>query len=310
MRWTAFLCVIMLFPMVGEAKKKRRRRRVKPAWHTVKKPLPGPTSVFGSYAGGCIQGAQAVPETGIGYATIRRWRNRFYAHPTLKAYLADLGMLINTAGLPKLLIGDISQPRGGRMKRGHRSHQIGLDADIWFGHAKGDLKHDKNFPSLIVEGKERIDRKVFAAEHVQKLRIAAGDSRVERIFVNWVIKQELCAAEVNDRSWLRKIRPWYGHDRHFHVRLRCPADSPQCRPQRVIPSGDGCGTEKWFSWAARKARKAAEKLAKANAKPKPKNIMTVAQKLRRKARRADRKSCAQVLAAKIAKVAPQNKAAQ
>ena len=34
-------------------------------------------------------------------------------------------------GWPGLLLGDISQPRGGPMLSGHASHQIGLDADIW-----------------------------------------------------------------------------------------------------------------------------------------------------------------------------------
>ena len=32
---------------------------------------------------------------------------------------------------PGLLVGDISQPRGGPMLTGHASHQLGLDADIW-----------------------------------------------------------------------------------------------------------------------------------------------------------------------------------
>ena len=30
-----------------------------------------------------------------------------------------------------ILVGDISQPRGGPMLTGHASHQIGLDADVW-----------------------------------------------------------------------------------------------------------------------------------------------------------------------------------
>ena len=35
------------------------------------------------------------------------------------------------AGWPGLLVGDMSQPRGGPMLTGHASHQVGLDADIW-----------------------------------------------------------------------------------------------------------------------------------------------------------------------------------
>ena len=34
-------------------------------------------------------------------------------------------------GWPGLLIGDMSQPRGGPMATGHASHQIGLDVDVW-----------------------------------------------------------------------------------------------------------------------------------------------------------------------------------
>ena len=35
------------------------------------------------------------------------------------------------AGWPGILVGDMSQPRGGPMLTGHASHQVGLDADIW-----------------------------------------------------------------------------------------------------------------------------------------------------------------------------------
>jgi len=33
------------------------------------------------------------------------------------------------------------------------------------------------------------------------------------------------------------------------VRLRCPADSPDCRPQDPLPAGDGCGAALawWFT---------------------------------------------------------------
>ena len=45
------------------------------------------------------------------------------------------------------------------------------------------------------------------------------------------------------------MRPWWGHDYHFHVRLRCPGDSPQCKPQPPQTGGDGCGKDLnyWFT---------------------------------------------------------------
>ena len=45
-----------------------------------------------------------------------------------------------------------------------------------------------------------------------------------------------------------KVRPWFGHRAHMHVRLRCPAGSLECQEQDTPPPGDGCGAElaSWF----------------------------------------------------------------
>jgi penicillin-insensitive murein endopeptidase len=66
------------------------------------------------------------------------------------------------------------------------------------------------------------------------------------------IKKALCREAGLDRDWLGKVRPWSGHDYHFHVRIFCPPDSPQCKPQPPPEPGDGCGHELdyWFSNAA------------------------------------------------------------
>jgi penicillin-insensitive murein endopeptidase len=58
--------------------------------------------------------------------------------------------------------------------------------------------------------------------------------------VNTAIKKALCRDAGKDRAWLGKVQPWLGHDWHFHVRLNCPADSPDCEPQPPRPAGDGC----------------------------------------------------------------------
>ncbi len=54
---------------------------------------------------------------------------------------------------------------------------------------------------------------------------------MQRIFVNAAIKKALCREAKGDRSWLAKIRPWYGHDYHFHIRMRCPPGSSECKGQ-------------------------------------------------------------------------------
>jgi penicillin-insensitive murein endopeptidase len=45
----------------------------------------------------------------------------------------------------------------------------------------------------------------------------------------------------SDSEWLRKLRPWEGHDDHIHVRLHC--QNKACQEQEPPPEGDGCGTE-------------------------------------------------------------------
>jgi penicillin-insensitive murein endopeptidase len=73
---------------------------------------------------------------------------------------------------------------------------------------------------------------------------------VERIFVAPGIKKKLCETAGEDRAWLRKVRPYYGHNDHMHVRLACPAGTP-CRGQAAPPPGDGCGADLdyWFTAA-------------------------------------------------------------
>lgn len=253
--------ILLGLAIVASPADARRRKRSGPAWHELDAPAAGAPEVVGGYAGGCIAGAIPLPARGVGFETIRRWRNRFYAHPDLAHWLTGFGERVRAAGLPDILVGDASQPRGGRMKSGHRSHQVGLDVDLWFERPPARQRDDdKHFPSL-VRG-EAIDRAVFQPKHVALLELAARSPGVERVFVNWVIKRELCAQVQGDRSWLRRIRPWYGHDSHFHVRLACPLTSPLCRPQSTLPAGDGCGEETWFSRAETLARRKAPKPAR------------------------------------------------
>ncbi len=73
------------------------------------------------------------------------------------------------------------------------------------------------------------------------MKRAASYDGVERIFINAGIKKLLCETAGRDRAWLRKIRPWYKHDDHLHVRLSCPPGVAGCKQQEPVPPGDGCG---------------------------------------------------------------------
>jgi len=237
-------------------------------WSKVRTPSSGPISVIGGPSNGCVGGAEALPEAGPGYVSIRRHRNRFYGHPELLDLVADLGRKMSIATDKHIMIGDLSQPRGGRMSSSHRSHQNGLDADVWFTFAtspqtaRRDTPEKRDPESVVASDGNSTNGRWTRLQHML-LKEAAQDKRVDRIFVNPAIKQTLCTTEIADRGWLRKLRPWWGHDAHFHVRLKCPKDSPQCKQQAALPAGDGCDKSLawWFSDEARNPKKR---------KPKPK----------------------------------------
>ncbi|HKU97784.1 MAG TPA: penicillin-insensitive murein endopeptidase [Vineibacter sp.] len=216
-------------------------------------PSTGPARVIGSYAAGCISGAVALPLEGPGYEVIRVSRNRYWGHNSVVRFVQDFGRRVQAARLPTIYIGDISQPRGGRMGFGHASHQVGLDVDIWFElspkpRLAAAAREEPLLRSLTLADDSGIDPSVWQAGHATLLRLAAEDPTVDRIFVNKWIKRELCQTVTGDRTWLRKVTPWYFHNEHFHVRLVCPADSPECTPQAPMPVGDGCGKslDDWF----------------------------------------------------------------
>jgi penicillin-insensitive murein DD-endopeptidase len=85
-----------------------------------------------------------------------------------------------------------------------------------------------------------IDPKVFTPGHLAVIRAAALEPAVQRIFVNAAIKKALCRQASGDRSWLSKVRPMYGHDYHFHVRIKCPPGAGECESQPDPAEGEGC----------------------------------------------------------------------
>jgi penicillin-insensitive murein endopeptidase len=223
-------------------------------WSTVTTPAPGPAQSIGFYSAGCLQGAEALPFDGPGYEVIRISRDRYWGQPMMLQYIQDLAAKVRTAGQAPLYIGDIGQPRGGPAPNGHASHQVGLDADIWFEREPGPHRPptDRENPrlrSLVNAQDSGIDDTVFNQQHVLLLRLAAQMPHVDRIFVNKFIKQRLCETVGGDRSWLNKLVVWAGHDEHFHVRLHCPPGNPKCQPQAAYYKDDGCGAplEIWFT---------------------------------------------------------------
>ncbi|MCX8101222.1 MAG: penicillin-insensitive murein endopeptidase [Geminicoccaceae bacterium] len=211
-------------------------------------PLPGAARVVGSHARGCLAGAVGLPIDGPGWQAMRLSRNRTFGHPRLVALIERLAREARADGWPGLLVGDLAQPRGGPMLTGHASHQVGLDADIWLTPMPERLlteEERETLPavSMLREGTRTVDPARFGRPHAALIRRAASYPEVARIFVHPGIKKALCEAAGTDRGWLAKVRPWWGHDSHFHIRLRCPEGEPLCRDQDPPPEGDGCGSE-------------------------------------------------------------------
>jgi penicillin-insensitive murein endopeptidase len=178
---------------------------------------------------------------------MRTARHRHFAHPDLISFLQTFAKSNARLG-SGLLIGDTAQARGGPLPWGHASHQLGLDADIWFWthpeqRTRTLSENERNtLPNLsMLNANGLVDPSKFGAEQIQKLKLAASDPRVERIFVNPAIKTYLCSTlHPSEKEWIHKLRPWPGHDEHFHVRLSCPPRSAFCVHQDPVPPGDGC----------------------------------------------------------------------
>lgn len=241
---------------------------------SVKSGSAGTALPVGGYANGCIGGAVQLPANGPGYQAMRPSRNRAWGHPILKTFLEDLGQTMQGEGFAGVLVGDMSQPRGGPMKTGHRSHQSGLDADLWFREAPDyqlsrEERQKWSAYSVVAKGWPPKVNEKFDDRVARLIELAAGDHRTARVFVAAIIKKELCkTAPLGNRAWLRKLRPWYGHKDHLHVRLKCPVDAIGCVDQKPPPTGDGCGKAMAF-WFKPKPKTAEPAKPKKPVKKKP-----------------------------------------
>ena len=232
---------------------------------------------IGFYSHGCLAGGQALPINGETWQEMRLSRNRMWGHPDLIAFLERFSAKLPAVnGWPGLLLGDMAQPRGGPMITGHASHQIGLDADIWLTPMPDrelTRAERENMSAINMVQPDWLDVEEgrWTPAHMALLKAASQDASVQRIFVNPAIKKALCRDASGDRRWLGKIRPFYGHNYHFHVRIVCPRGEDACQDQDPIPAGDGCDAslDYWFSDAVLHP--------KPNPSYKPKPPLTMAQ---------------------------------
>ncbi|TFF25560.1 penicillin-insensitive murein endopeptidase [Jiella endophytica] len=239
-------------------------------------PSAGASQSLGFYSNGCLAGGAELRPDGPNWQVMRLSRNRRYGHPATIALIERIAGEAAQRGVwPGLLIGDISQPRGGPMSSGHASHQVGLDFDVWLQPMPSPRltqAQRETFPfrSVLKKGTFTVDDRIWDSHYRDLIKIAAEQREVQRIFVNPGIKKKLCETAGRDRGWLAKVRPYYGHDEHFHVRLFCQPGSAGCKPQPATGGGDGCNELGWWFNVALQPPKPGAK------PPKPKPPLTLA----------------------------------
>ncbi|WP_375461759.1 penicillin-insensitive murein endopeptidase [uncultured Enterovirga sp.] len=219
------------------------------------KPANLEARAIGFYSRGCVAGATALPVDGKTWQVMRLSRNRNWGHPNLIALIERISARVpKINGWPGLLVGDISQPRGGPMLTGHASHQVGLDADIWLTpmpdrRLSRKEREEMSATNLVREDREDVDPALYTPAHLALIRAVSREPEVARIFINPAIKRAFCRDAGQDRAWLRKVRPIWGHNYHFHIRIACPDGQEGCKDQDPPQADDGCGAEleKWLS---------------------------------------------------------------
>lgn len=219
-------------------------------------PTEGKSEAIGFYSRGCLKGGKTFKGNERGLIVSQTRRGRFWAHSDLIDILTELGEFSHRVLKKAVVVGDLSLSRGGPTVGGHNSHQNGLDVDLWFHLFKQD-KVGSSFGFWQTEAmKSALKDNSFGKDQEMILSFLSQDKRVQRIFVHPKIKKILCenpSATFNEDQ-LAKIRPWYGHDDHLHLRLFCPEGNKNCEPQKDVPKGSDCDQlDWWFSDEAKAA---------------------------------------------------------
>jgi len=214
-------------------------------------PIEAKTRSIGYYWRGCLVGAKALPVDGESWQVVRLSRNRMWGNPAMISFLERFSRKAKAEGIWNgILVGDISQPRGGPMLTGHASHQVGLDADVWLtpmpDHTLSrEEREEMSAVNMVTEDGLSVDRAHWSEAQAGIIKAAAEEPEVDRIFVNAAIKKALCETHRGE-PWMNRVRAYWGHNYHFHIRIKCPAGETTCEPQDPLPPGDGC--DKSLAW--------------------------------------------------------------
>jgi penicillin-insensitive murein endopeptidase len=151
-----------------------------------------------------------------------------WGNPAMIAFLERFSRKAKAEGVWNgILVGDISQPRGGPMLTGHASHQVGLDADVWLtpmpDHTLSrEEREEMSAVDMVAENGLTVDRSQWSEAQAGVIKAAAEEPEVDRIFVNAAIKKALCETHRGE-TWMNRVRPYWGHNRRDRLRAAGPS---------------------------------------------------------------------------------------
>jgi len=202
--------------------------------------------VQGYYADGSLRLATPLPREGHGFFHLFHVRDRFWGSEGLVGLIENVAAEIANEypDGERLQVGDLSAEKGGQITL-HASHQNGLDTDfVYFRTNRREQGDDpaKGFTEQFVV-KGRLSKNFDLERNWRLFQLLVESGRVQRMFVDPVIKNTYCRRfkkSAEAIQTLRRMRPLSNHGDHVHVRLTCPAESPDCLAQEEVPAGSGC----------------------------------------------------------------------
>lgn len=208
------------------------------------------SEAIGYYSNGSLKDSVSIIDKNIDVKKLFISRGKLFATDDLLDVIEDAGFYVKSTykTAEPIQIGDLSAVSGGVAAR-HASHQNGLDADIVYlrNNEKSQDVNNPEWEENFVTSKG-VSKNFNTQRNFELLRFLANKPNVERIFVDTLIKKELCryasitemAKTLTNIEFLRKLRPAKLHQTHFHVRIACPQTDLQCIPQAPVPAGSGC----------------------------------------------------------------------
>lgn len=209
-------------------------------------PTPLAPSAKGSVGGpsfGVLTDASELPKDAAGVRLLRPAnKTNFGTKGLVQTLVFAGGALHHRDGDPKLVVGDMSGPRGGRLK-GHASHRAGRDADILFFYttpagvpvdAPGFVKIGTDGLAEVPGPARFVRLDVARTWALAKALLTSPHADVEWLFVaEWIEAMLLTharAAGEPDHLLFRAANVMHqpkdsaAHDDHFHMRIACSDD--------------------------------------------------------------------------------------